>query len=100
MFVFNNIHSFYSCFFFNCNCRSSNAKVSGEIALTPLRTAVTAMGPSVENLMKERGELVKDYDSYQRRLKVLQEKKKQSAGKPSEAEATGNLLIIIIIIMF
>ena len=47
------------------------------------------MGPSVDNLIKERAELVKDYDSYQRRLKVLQEKKKQAQGKPAEAEATG-----------
>mmetsp|Transcript_9933 Transcript_9933/g.10433 ORF Transcript_9933/g.10433 Transcript_9933/m.10433 type:complete len:485 (-) Transcript_9933:50-1504(-) len=71
--------------------RSSSAKVSGEIALTPLRSAVTAMGPSVENIIKERGELVKDYDSYQRRLKVSQEKKRQAQGKPSEAEATAEV---------
>lgn len=58
------------------------------------------MGPSVENIIKERGELVKDYDSYQRRLKVSQEKKRQAQGKPSEAEATGILILSSIFIFF
>lgn len=68
---------------------SSNAKVSGEIALTPLRSAVTAMGPAVDTLIKERADLLKDYDSFQRRLKVLHGKKEQAVGKPSEAEVAG-----------
>jgi hypothetical protein len=47
------------------------------------------MGPAVDDLIKERGDLVKDYDSFQRRFKVLQGKKEQAAGKPSEAEMAG-----------
>jgi hypothetical protein len=69
--------------------RSSNAKAGSEIALTPMRSSVTAMGPGVEEVVHTRAQLLKDYDSYQRRLKVLQGKREAAVGKPNEAEATG-----------
>lgn len=43
----------------------------------------------MDDLIKERGAVVKDYDSFQRRYKVLQGKKEQAVGKPSEAEVAG-----------
>jgi hypothetical protein len=52
------------------------------------------MGPAVDDLIKERGDLVKDYDSFQRRYKVLQGKKEQAVGKPSEAEMAGERIIL------
>lgn len=54
-----------------------------------MRGAVTAMGPGVEKVVHERAALLKDYDSYQRRLKVLQGKAEAATGKPNEAEAMG-----------
>ena len=47
------------------------------------------MGPGVEDVVHQRAQLVKDFDSYQRRLKVLEGKREASLGKPAEAEATG-----------
>jgi hypothetical protein len=71
----------------------SSDKVAGVMAFTPLQSAVTATGTMVEELIKERGDLLKDYDSFQRRLKVVQEKKDPVIGKPSEADAAGTSLL-------
>ena len=46
------------------------AKCCSEISLQPIRSAVTAMGPEIERETAECAKMVKDYDSYQRRLKV------------------------------
>jgi len=50
--------------------RSSVAKCCSEITLQPIRSAVTAMGPEIEKETSECATICKDYDSYQRRLKV------------------------------
>jgi hypothetical protein len=50
--------------------RSSVAKCCSEITLQPIRSAVTAMGPEIEKETSDCATICKDYDSYQRRLKV------------------------------
>jgi len=67
--------------------RSSVAKCCSEITLQPIRSAVTAMGPEIEKETSECATICKDYDSYQRRLKVFKSKLEASIGKPNEDEA-------------
>lgn len=68
--------------------RSSAAKVSADLALEPLRSAVTKMCPEVESACKERATCLKDYDSYRRRLKALKGKLETTAqDKSAELQA-------------
>lgn len=69
------------------NYRSSMAKCCSEISLQPFRSAVTAMGPDIERETAICGDMCKDYDSYQRRLRVFKSKLEASTGKPNEDEA-------------
>lgn len=57
--------------------RSSCALINVERGLDPLRESLSELTPTVNNLIKERNALLKDYNSFRRRLKSLQEKKIQ-----------------------
>lgn len=55
--------------------RSSTSNTCEDLALEPLRAAVTKNGPEISELCKERNSALKDYDSYKRRLKALEAKR-------------------------
>ena len=54
--------------------RTSVAAVKTELALEPLRLAVTKIGPEMDAEFKERHSHLVDYDSYRRRIKTLEMK--------------------------
>lgn len=66
--------------------RSTTMAVCVEQSLEPLRAAVTRLGPENDAMVKARATLIKDYDSYRRRLSGLKEKrdKAQAQGKDKQ----------------
>lgn len=63
-----------------------------EYALEPLKAAVTKMGPEVEESVKKRQSIVKDFDSYRRRLKTLEQKKENAAQEKVSDAKLGELV--------
>ena len=55
--------------------RSSTSMVCAADALEPLRQAVTELAPNIDSEEKQRAILLKDYDSYRRRLKATETKR-------------------------
>mmetsp|Transcript_15377 Transcript_15377/g.23165 ORF Transcript_15377/g.23165 Transcript_15377/m.23165 type:complete len:443 (-) Transcript_15377:127-1455(-) len=68
------------------NYRSSSTRSCVDLSLTPMRSAVTAMGPEVDAIIKERSQVLIDCNSYSRRLKVLRSKYESAKGKPNESD--------------
>ena len=52
-----------------------------EQALEPMRAEITKISPEVDVICKQRDTLVKDFDSYRRRLKALEAKRDAAQAK-------------------
>jgi hypothetical protein len=55
--------------------RSSTTMVCAEESIAPMKQTMMEVAPSVEHEKKERDTMIKDYDSYRRRLKGLEQKR-------------------------
>jgi hypothetical protein len=74
--------------------RSSTAMTTNEMALEPIKAAVTRMAPEIEASCKQRTTNVKDFDSYRRRLQKAEqelESKKEKATETKLAEITAEV---------
>jgi predicted Zn-dependent peptidase len=58
--------------------RSSSASVCVEEALEPMKEASVQLSKAIEEEIKSRRVHLKDYDSYRRRLKTLEQKRDQA----------------------
>ena len=66
--------------------RSSTAMTTNEVALEPLKAAVVRMAPEIEASCKQRATVVKDFDSYRRRLQKTEQERDSKKDKVSEAK--------------
>lgn len=66
--------------------RSSSAMTTNEMALEPLKAAVVRMAPEIEASCKQRATVVKDFDSYRRRLQKTELERDAKKDKITEAK--------------
>ena len=57
-----------------------------ELALEPIKAAVVRMAPEIEASCKQRATVVKDFDSYRRRLQKAEQERDSKKEKISEAK--------------
>lgn len=70
--------------------RSSSAMAISELALEPLRAAVTKMDPEITAACKTRNTKLTDFDSYRRRVKQLYSTKEKQEAKMAGANPTAS----------
>jgi hypothetical protein len=66
--------------------RSSSAMTTNEMALEPIKAAVTRMAPEIETSCRQRATVVKDFDSYRRRLQRAEQERDQKKDKVTEVK--------------